>query len=398
MVNQKMKQLGQNRSVIRDIFEYGRRRKEQIGEENVFDFSLGNPSVPAPEILTQTLERLIKDTPPQLLHAYTSAAGDDGVRRAVAEYLNNTYDAGVSPDYIYMTCGAAASLTISLTALTEPGDEAAVFAPFFPEYRIFAEQAGAKLKVIPSRKGDFQADADEIEKGITPATKCLIINSPNNPTGAVLTDESIQTIAHILTARQQQYGHPIYLISDEPYRELVYGTEAPYLTKYYDNTIVCYSFSKSLSLPGERIGYVLVSPKAQSCSDIFDAVCGAGRALGFVCAPALFQYAVKECLGQTADLSVYDANRTLLYGALTDYGFECVKPDGAFYLFMKSPEPDAVRFCQRAKKYELLLVPADSFGCEGYVRISYCVQTDRIKAALPQFKRLAEDYGLKQPD
>ena len=398
MINQKMKQLGQNRSVIRDIFEYGRQRKAQIGAENVFDFSLGNPSVPAPRILTETLERLIKDTPPQILHAYTSAAGDDGVRHAVADYLNKTYNAGVKPEYIYMTCGAAASLTISLTALTEPGDEAAVFSPFFPEYRVFAERAGAKLKVIPSRKGDFQADAEQIEKGITSATKCLIINSPNNPTGAVLTEESIQTIARILRAKQRLYGHPIYLISDEPYRELAYGAEVPYLTKYYDNTIVCYSFSKSLSLPGERIGYVLVSPEAESCSDVFDAICGAGRALGFVCAPSLFQYAIKECLGHTSDLSVYDTNRKLLYDTLTSYGFECVKPDGAFYLFMKTPEPDAVQFCERAREYELLLVPADSFGCEGYVRISYCVQTEQIKSALPKFKRLAEHYGLKHAD
>lgn len=393
MVSENMLALGRHRSVIRDIFEYGNQRKAEVGPENVFDFSLGNPSVPAPQIVTDTLQELLLQTPPEQLHAYTSAPGDPQVRKAIAQYIHSTFSFDAQGKFIYMTAGAAASLTITLTALTEKDDEVIAFAPFFPEYRVFAEKAGAKFVVVKSQEGTFQIDPQALEAAINEHTKAVIVNSPNNPTGVVLNQESIDSLCRVLTEKSKAYGHPIYLIADEPYREIVYGdTKVAYLPVHYKNTIVCYSFSKSLSLPGERIGYILVSPEAEGAEDIFDAVCGAGRALGYVCAPSLFQQLVKTCLGHTADISVYDENRKLLYDALTQYGFEAVYPDGAFYLFVRSPEPDAAAFCEKAKKEDLLLVPADSFGCPGYVRIAYCVKPEQIRRSLPAFRKLAEFY------
>ncbi len=393
MVSADMLNLGQHRSVIREIFEYGNARRAQIGAENVFDFSLGNPSVPAPSFVTEALENLLAQTPAEQLHAYTSAAGDVGVRKAVAKYIQNTFHFDTDENHIYMTVGAAASLTISLHALAEAGDEVIAFAPFFPEYRVFVEKAGAKFVTVASRTDDFQIDAAALDRAITPRTKAVIVNSPNNPTGAVLTLESVQALATVLKEKSAQFGHPIYLIADEPYRELVYdGTPVPYLPLYYQNTIVCYSFSKSLSLPGERIGYIAVSPTADDAALVYAAVCGAGRALGYVCAPSLFQQLVKQCLGKTADITVYDRNRKLLYDALTNFGFEVVYPDGAFYLFVKSPEANAYAFCEKAKAFELLLVPGDDFGCAGYVRIAYCVSTAQIERALPAFQKLASLY------
>ena len=393
MVSEKMLALGRHRSVIRDIFEFGNQRRAQIGAENVFDFSLGNPSVPAPQIVTDTLQKLIAETPAAALHAYTSAPGDPAVRQAIAEYIQKNYSFDAQAKYLYMTVGAAASLTISLTALVEEGDEIIALAPFFPEYRVFVEKTGAKFVTVNTMEGTFQVDAAALEAAINEHTKAVIINSPNNPTGVVLTEESIRALCDVLTRKSQQYGHPIFLISDEPYRELVYGdTQVPYIPCYYKNTLVCYSFSKSLSLPGERIGYILVSGEAEDADMIYDAVCGAGRALGYVCAPSLFQQLVKHCLGKTSDVSIYDENRKLLFSALTEYGFEAVYPDGAFYLFLKSPEPDAYAFCEKAKAFDLLLVPADSFGCPGYVRIAYCVTTDQIRRSLPAFQKLAELY------
>ena len=393
MVCEKMLELGRHRSVIRDIFEYGNRRKAEIGAENVFDFSLGNPSVPAPPVVTETLQKLIAETPAEQLHAYTSAAGDPTVRGAIAQYIRDSFGFSVTGQHIYMTVGAAASLTISLTALVQEGDEVIAIAPFFPEYRVFAQRTGAKFVTVNSAEKTFQIDAESLSAAVNAHTKAVIVNSPNNPTGIVLTEESIRALAAVLEEKSRQYGHPIYLIADEPYRELVYGgTPVPYIPNYYKNTIVCYSFSKSLSLPGERIGYILVSPQAEDADAVYDAVCGAGRALGYVCAPSLFQQLVKACLGQTADLSVYDENRRLLYGALTQCGFEVVEPNGAFYLFVKAPEPDANAFCEKAKQYELLLVPGDSFGCPGYVRIAYCVTTEQIRRSLPAFRQLARHY------
>ena len=393
-VNEKMASLGKVRSVIRDIFEYGNKRRREIGAENVYDFSLGNPSVPAPDEVSDAISDLLKNFDPVALHGYTSAVGDEKVRTAIADDINKRFAAGVTKDDIYMTCGAAASLTVSLGAVVNQGDEVVVIAPFFPEYRVFSEASGATLTVVPADTQTFQADLHAFDMAITPKTKAVIINSPNNPTGVVITPEKINSLCEILKRKEEEYGKTIYLISDEPYRELVYDgkTEVPYLINLYDDTIVCYSFSKSLSLPGERIGYIVVSNRIKDNREVYAAVCGAGRALGYVCAPSTMQRVVSRCLGKTSDISVYRQNRDLLYNALTSYGFECVYPDGAFYLFMKSPEPDAKAFCERAKKYELLLVPSDSFGCPGYVRISYCVSTDMIKRSLPAFEALSKEY------
>ena len=393
MVSKKMLQLGRHSLGIREIHEYGNQRSAQIGAENVFDFSLGNPSVPAPQIVTDTLQELIAHTPAAALHAYTSAPGDMQVREAIAQYVRDTFRFGAQAKYVYMTAGAAASLTITLSALVEEGDEVIAFAPYFPEYRVYAEQAGAKFVEVKSAEATFQIDAEALQAAVNSHTKAVIVNSPNNPTGAVLTQESIRTLSSILNARAEEYGHSIYLICDEPYRELVYGdTAVPYMPLYYRDTVVCYSFSKVLSLPGERIGYILVSPEMKEADMVFDAVCGAGRSLGFVCAPSLFQLLVKDCLGNTADLTVYDENRRLLYHALTECGFEVVYPDGAFYLFLKSPEPDAYAFCEKAKAFDLLFVPGDDFGCPGYVRIAYCVTTEQVRRSLPAFRALAKLY------
>ena len=392
-VNPKMENLGNVRSAIRDLFEYGLKRKTEIGPENVFDYSLGNPSVPAPDSVQESMEKLLRGTDAVKLHSYTSAPGAQDVREAVAEDINRRFGAGVSAANIYMTCGAAASLTVTLNAITCEGDEIIAIAPFFPEYRVFIEAAGGKIVVVPAEKTAFQIDFDALEKALSPAAKAVIINTPNNPSGAVFTRETIDRLTAVLRKKEQEYGHTIFLISDEPYRELVYeDIEVPYLINEYDDTIVCYSYSKSLSLPGERIGYIVVSPKAENTSSVSAAVAGAGRALGYVCAPSMMQLVIKENLGKTSDISVYRENRDLLYDALTEYGFECVHPDGAFYLFVKSPESDAKAFAEKAKAHELLIVPSDSFGVEGYVRISYCVSTDMIRRSLPAFRALADEY------
>lgn len=391
-----MYELGANSSVIREIFEYGKKRAAQIGKENVFDFSLGNPSVPAPAVVNETIKELLSDVPSTELHGYTSAVGDADVRKSIADYLNKSYGTAFNADNFYMTCGAAASLTITFKALCEVGDEVILFAPFFPEYKVFAETAGMTSVIVPCNSDTLQVDVDAFEKAITSKTKAVVVNSPNNPSGVVLSEETINKMCDILRKKQREYGKSIFLISDEPYRELVYGdVTVPYLTKYYDNTIVCYSFSKSLSLPGERVGYILVPDEVQDSKLIYKAVCGAGRALGYVCAPSLFQMIIPKCIGQTADLSVYKSNRDTLADAFEKLGFSVVKPDGAFYLFLKSPENDAQVFCEKAKKYELLLVPSDSFGFPGYVRVSYCVSPDMINRSLPAFERLAAEYKLK---
>lgn len=392
MLNEKMVGLGYRRSVIREIFEYGKKRKAEIGEENVFDFSLGNPSVPTPAAVTAALERIIKETDPVRLHGYTSAQGDMAVRAKIAESIEKRFGFPAKKDLIYMTCGAAASLTVTLNALINSGDEVIIPAPFFPEYRVFAESVGAHVVTVMCREPDFQLDIKAIESAVTEKTKAIIINSPNNPTGAVFSPDTVKALSDMLDKKQAEYGTDIYIIADEPYRELSYGAEVPYIPKYYANTVVCYSYSKSLSLPGERIGYIFIPESAKDSKKLYAAVCGAGRALGFVCAPSLMQYTVAECTDVLPDVSAYKKNRDLLFGALTDYGYEAVPPDGAFYLFVKSPEPDAVAFCERAKKYELLLVPSDDFGCKGYVRISYCVTAEQIEKSLPAFKALIEEY------
>ncbi|MBQ7726214.1 MAG: pyridoxal phosphate-dependent aminotransferase, partial [Clostridia bacterium] len=309
MISQEMEQLGKKRSVIREIFEYSKVRKAEIGAENVFDFSIGNPSIPAPEAVTQTMRRLLSEKDPVALHGYTSAQGDARVREAIARTLEKRFGAAVSPDLIYMTCGAAASLTISLHALLCEGDEVVLLAPFFPEYRVFAEKAGAKVAVASCREEDFQPDPEALERAITPHTKAVIVNSPNNPTGVVFSADSLREMAALLRRKQNEYGTEIFIIADEPYRELAYGVEVPYIPTFYENTLVCYSYSKSFSLPGERIGYILVSPSVKDSGSVYAAVCGAGRALGFVCAPSLLQYTVGECAQVLPDLTVYQRNR-----------------------------------------------------------------------------------------
>lgn len=393
-INQTMRHLGEERSVIREIFEYGNARKKEIGEENVFDFSLGNPSVPAPPEVNAEIARLIADMPPVKLHGYTSAAGAPEVRAAVAAYLQTQFGAPVSASRVYMTCGAAASLTISLAAMSEAGDEFVVVAPCFPEYRVFIERAGGKA-VEAQAAADFHLDLAALARAVGSRTKAVILNSPNNPTGAVYGREELAALAALLAEKSAERGAPVYLIADEPYRELTYGAEVPCLLNIYPDTVLCYSFSKSLSLAGERIGYIAVPDGCTDADALFAAVCGAGRALGYVCAPALFQRVAAKCLGKSGDIAAYRENRDLLWNALRTYGFECVPPEGAFYLFVRSPEPDAKAFCARAKKYELLLVPSDSFGVPGYVRISYCVAKETIQSALPAFEKLAKEYGLR---
>lgn len=394
-MNQRMYGLGSKRSVIREIFEFGRQRAQEVGAENVFDFSLGNPSVEPPRQVEEVLVQLIGESSPTALHGYTSAQGDLSVRRAISDYVQKTHSVPCDPDYIYMTCGAAASLVISLSALCEEGDEVITFAPYFTEYKVFAETAGAKLIALPSDPQTFQIDFSLLEQAIGSRTAAVLINSPNNPSGVVYNEDTVKKLADLLRKKSAQLGRTIYLVTDEPYRELVYGgVKVPYLTAYYKDTLVCYSYSKSLSLPGERIGYIFVNPQAEKAKEVYLAVCGAGRAHGYVCAPSLFQKMIARCQGITSDVSVYERNRDTLVGALRGYGFSCVQPDGAFYLFVRSPEPDANAFCERAKKYDLLFVPGDDFGCPGYVRIAYCVSPQVIEHSLPAFAKLAAEYSL----
>ncbi len=397
MFPKSMKALGTKRSVIRELFEYGNKRKEEIGKENVFDFSLGNPSVPAPETVEDAIRHLMATESPIALHGYTSAPGDRNVRAKIASHINTSFEMDADESDLYLTVGAAASLCICFNALLDEGDEVLALAPYFPEYKVFVEKAGGVFRTVPCRELDFQIDVEALQASINENTAAVIVNSPNNPSGVVLTEETIQGLSRVLSTAAKKIGHPIYIIADEPYRELVYGNiEVPYIPRFYKNTIVCYSFSKSLSLPGERIGYIYVPKQVENAADILAGVQGAGRALGYVCAPSLFQRVAAACLGQTANLSVYKTNRDLLYNALTQYGYDVVHPDGAFYLFMRAPEPDAVAFSERAKKYEILVVPSDDFGMPGYVRISYCVDTDTVRRALPAFKKLAEEYSLME--
>ena len=394
--NKKMFGLGSKRSIIREIFEYSKTRAAEIGAENVYDFSLGNPSVPAPKEVNETIENLLATENSVLLHGYTSAQGDANVRRVIAERINKNFGVNISPNLIYMTCGAAASLSICLKAVIEEGmgDECIVFAPFFTEYRVFIENAGGKIVMSKPIEKTFQVDIADFESKINSKTKAVIVNSPNNPSGVVYSEETIKALAEVLERKSKELGRTIYLIADEPYRELVYsGVEVPYLMNYYNNTLVCYSFSKSLSLPGERIGYIAVSPSMEECENIYLAVCGAGRSLGYVCAPSLFQQVIARAIDAKVNIEAYKENRDLLYDNLTKYGYECVKPDGAFYLFVKALEDDAYAFYEKAKAHEILVVPCDDFGVSGYVRIAYCVDKARVEGALPAFKKLADEYG-----
>ena len=392
MVSQRMKELGTARSVIRELFEYGKVRAAEVGAENVFDFSLGNPSVPAPAAVNETAIRLLQEQP-DLIHAYTSAQGAADARERFAASLNRRCGTGYTPDRLYLTVGAAASLCCVFNGLTCPGDEFVVFAPYFTEYKVFIEGAGARMTLIPPEIEGFQIDFETFERAINEHTKGVVINTPNNPSGVVYSRATLERLAAVLTEKSEQYGHPIYLISDEPYREIVYaGVEAPWVPHIYRDTIICYSFSKSLSLPGERIGYVLVPEDLTDAGDIYAAVAGAGRSLGYVNAPSLFQQVTSLCCDMTADIKVYEENARLLVTSLREMGYHVVEPGGAFYLFPRSLEPDDVAFSQRARELDLLIVPGSGFGAPGHVRIAYCVQTDMIRRSLPKFKALADSY------
>ncbi|NAS17292.1 pyridoxal phosphate-dependent aminotransferase [Clostridium butyricum] len=393
MISKKMYELGSKKSTIRSIFEYGRARAKVVGEENIYDFSLGNPNVPTPKFITETMVDILQNEDPCSIHGYTVAQGDPESRELLAKSLNKKFGTNFTGKNLFMTAGAAASITICFKALAEENDEFITFAPYFPEYKCFVESTGAELKVVPAKVDDFQINFPEFEKMINKNTKGIIVNSPNNPSGAVYSEETIIKLTNLLREKEKEYGHPIFLIADEPYREVAYNNVLiPYLPKYYDNTLVCYSYSKSFSLPGERIGYIVIPDEIVDFNMISASIGGAARVLTHVNAPALFQKVVARCADMPSDISVYEKNKELLYNGLIEAGFECTNPGGAFYLFPKALEDDEVAFCERAKKYDLLLVPGGDFGCPGYFRASYCISTETIKKSLPLFKKLAEEY------
>ena len=397
MISKKMEHMVANSSAIRAMFEEGNRLAKLYGKENVYDFSLGNPNVPAPEAVKQAILDILSEEDPVVLHGYTNSnAGYEDVRQAVADSLNERFHTAFSAKNITMTVGAAGGLNVILKSLLNPGDEVIVFAPYFGEYRSYTNNYDGVLVEISPNTVDFQPKLDEFEAKITPKTKAVIVNTPNNPTGVVYSEGTIRRMAAILEAKQKEYGTDIYLISDEPYRELAYdGVEVPYLTKYYANTIVGYSYSKSLSLPGERIGYLVIPDEAADSEALISAANVATRILGFVNAPTLQQKVVKYCLNEKTDISFYDRNREALYNGLKELGFECIKPEGAFYLFVKSPVADEKAFCAAAKKYNILIVPGSSFGCPGYVRLAYCVSYETIIHSLPKFAELAGEYDRR---
>ena len=393
MVSEEMYVLGTKKSTIRTIFEFGQKRAAEVGAENVFDFSLGNPNVPAPEFIRDAAVDILMHGDPTEVHGYTIAPGKPAVREVLAADLKRRFGMEVTGKNLFMTAGAAASVTITFKALTEPGDEFVTFAPFFPEYRVFVEACGGKLVVVPAKTDDFQIDLTALERVLTPQTKAVIVNSPNNPSGAVYRETTIRRLTDLLRAKEQEYGHPIFIVADEPYREIVYdGASVPCIPLFYDNTIVCYSYSKSFSLPGERIGYIVVPDTAADFARIYGAIAGAARVLTHVNAPSLWQLVVARCAGKAADLSTYAKNAALLYDGLTELGFSCVRPQGAFYLFPQALEPDDAAFCRRAQEYDLLLVPGRDFGCPGYFRAAYCVRTKMIEKSLPRFEELAKAY------
>ncbi len=394
MLSKEVLELSKQPSVIRDIFEFGMKRAKEVGAENVFDFSIGNPSVPAPKEVDETALQMLKEIDSVNIHGYTSNAGDQTVREQVAASLNRRFGTDYTGANIFMTIGAAAALGICFRTLTEgPEDEVITFAPFFPEYKAYAQGAGCKLTVIPAQEGTFQINLEALDHAVNEHTKAVLINSPNNPTGVVYTEENIQKLAELLERKQKEIGHSIYIITDEPYREIVYdGFEVPFVPNYYKNTLVGYSFSKSLSLPGERVGYIVAPTQAEDFEQLIPAFIAAARLLSYVSVPSLYQKVIGKCVDLTSDISIYQENKDLFYRSLSEMGYECVEPGGAFYLFVKALEEDAKAFCERAKKYDLLLVPSDSFGCEGYVRISYCVPTKRIEKALPLFQKLIDEY------
>ena len=393
MISQKMYELGTKKSTIRTIFEFGRKRAAEVGEENVFDFSLGNPNVPTPEYVRDAAVDILLHVEPSAVNGYTVAPGNPQVREAIAKSINDRFGTHFAGKNLFMTCGAAAAITISFKALAEPGDEFMVVAPFFPEYQCFVESVGAKLVVVPAQTEDFQINFDAFEACLTPHTKGVIVNSPNNPSGAIYSEETIERLADLLRRKEEEYGHSIFIIADEPYREIAYeGYTVPYVPNYYKDTLVCYSYSKSFSLPGERIGYIVVPDEVADFGKVYGAIAGAARVLTHVNAPSLWQLVVGRCAGKPSDISTYVKNGQLLYNGLIEAGFTCVKPQGAFYLFPKALEEDDYAFCERAKQFDLLLVPGTDFGCPGYFRAAYCIKTETIDRSLPKFKELAASY------
>ena len=381
--------LGSNRSVIRELFEYGNRRANLVGRENVYDYSLGNPSIPAPPEVNRAIREILSEMDSLAVHGYTSAVGDLATRQAIADDLNNRYDAGVGSEDLFIGCGAAPELVAAFTALSVPGGEVLAIAPYFPEYGPFVRQAGMELKVVPPDVPNFQIKLDAVETMLNEHTQAIIINSPNNPAGTVYTEQTIRELGALLERKSAEFGHPIYIVSDEPYRELVYGgVTVPFIPTLYRDTIVCYSYSKSLSLPGERIGYVYVPKAAADSQAVYAAVAGASRGLGHVCAPSLMQKVIARCAHVRPDLEAYDRNRKLLLSGLREAGYTVAEPDGAFYLFVQAPGGDAMAFSEKAKEKDLLVVPGDGFGCPGYFRICYCVSEDMIRRSIPVFASL----------
>ena len=395
MVNQEYYTLGTAPSVIRQLFAYGLEQAKVVGPENVYDYSLGNPSIPAPKKVNESIKKIVDETDSIKLHGYSMAPGFEEARAAVAKDLAARFGLDVKASELFFTCGAAPALISIIKALIVDADtEIMAIAPFFPEYRPFVNANGGKLVVVPADTKAFQIHLDEVEKRITKHTQAIIVNSPNNPSGVVYTEETLKGLASLLERKSAEYGHPIYIIADEPYRELVYGgVKVPFIPCLYKNTIVCYSYSKSLSLPGERIGYVYVPGFADDSHDVYAAIAGAARIMGHVCPPTLLQKVIEYCAEERPDLVAYDENRNLLYNSLTEMGYECAKPDGAFYLFVKAPNGDANAFSEKAKLgHNLLVVPADGFGCPGFFRLSYCVSNDMIRRSLPAFKAMIESY------
>ena len=396
MISEKMKPYVKNNSAIRMMFEEGNRLRAKYGADKVFDFSLGNPSVPAPDSVREAIIELVNTTDPTILHGYMSNAGFEDVRQTIAESLNRRFDTKFSAKNLIMTVGAASGLNVILKTILNPGEEVIVFAPYFLEYGAYVRNYDGVLVEISPDTTTFQPNLAEFEQKITPKTRAVIVNTPHNPTGVVYSEETIKKLSAILEAKQKEFGTVIYLISDEPYRELAYdGVEVPYLTKYYNNTVVGYSYSKSLSLPGERIGYLVIPDEADGSEELISAATIANRTLGCVNAPSLIPKVVAKCVDAKTDLAAYDKNRQALYNGLKECGFECIKPQGAFYLFVKSPVEDEKAFCEAGKKYNILMVPGSSFACPGYVRLAYCVSYETIVNSLPEFKKLAAEYGLK---